>query len=56
MIYRTVSIFKRSVRTWPKDPLDSHDGEYHIERVQRAKWWFLFIPILTYDTIIATNL
>jgi hypothetical protein len=48
MIRRTVRIFERTVR--------KPSGSLYTETVRRVTWWFLFIPLVSLDSIVHTSL
>lgn len=51
MIRKTVKEHKRFVKSW-----NDRNKDKHIERVIIETWWFLFIPLYSRQTILATNL
>lgn len=52
LIHKTVKVFK----LWRKDGTGLLNDHHHYEAIQRTTWWVLFIPMLTLDHVIKTDM
>jgi hypothetical protein len=56
MIEKTTQIFLRSCNVREDGREDINRGKTYKAKIQKTTWWFLFIPVFSYEEILAAQI